>query len=67
MKGFCNYYTLKSGIHEPPSCKTSSNPSCIAFMHMNPPQNVLYHCTIETDLCDFKNIPVTVDFARKFP
>ena len=60
MKTFCDSYELKSLIREPNCYKNPERRSCIDLILTNSPCSFQNSCAVETGLCDFHKMIVTV-------
>lgn len=60
VNSFCGSYSLKSLIKKPTYFKNPDNPTCIDLILINR-QKSFQNCTIiETGLCDFRKLAVTI-------
>ena len=66
METFCESYGLKNLIKVPTCHKNPQNPSCIDLNLTNSPLSFQSSGVIETGLCDFHKIIVTVMKTTRF-
>ena len=60
LTSFCESYNLKSIIKQPTCVKNLEKPSCIDLILTNRPKSFQSTCVIETGLCDFHRMTVSV-------
>ena len=60
MEEFCKIYNLKSLIRVPTCYKNPDNPSYTDLIMTNSQRSFQSFCAIETGLCDFHRMTVTV-------